>query len=127
MPFSAIGKSSLYTIEAKTADYRMTYLDNNKLFTNRGAAGAVVFTLPPTADISSGWNATVFTCVLDQNVTVQSNTADTMTTFNDLAADSIAWSTLSERAGASAKFTWDGTGWLTQLFTEETATVTVAT
>ena len=121
------GSDALYTIEAKTASYRMTYLDAGKLFTNRAAAGAVTFTLPPTADIPVGWSVTVFSCVLAQDVTVASHAVDTVTTFNDLTADSVAWSTVSERAGNGARFTWDGTGWLTELFTGETSTTTVAT
>jgi predicted RecA/RadA family phage recombinase len=34
-------------VEAKTADYTVTAADRGKVFTNEGAAGAVVFSLPP--------------------------------------------------------------------------------
>jgi hypothetical protein len=36
----------LRTVEAKTANYTVTTNDNGKLFTNEGAAGAIVFALP---------------------------------------------------------------------------------
>ena len=100
--------------------------DLGKLFTTRGAAGSVTFTLPPTVDVVSGWWVEVF-CAAGQNCIVQSNTADTMTVFNDLTADSVAWQTALELIGGSWKFIWDGTGWLTQIMAEETQTQTVVT
>ena len=127
MPFVTAGSNLLRTIEAKTAAYRMTYQDHGKILTNRGAGGSVTLTLPPTADISAGWWVDVFGCVLAQNLIVASFTADTVTTFNDLTADSVALQTASERAGGGFRFVWDGTGWLTQMFTQEVQTVTVAT
>lgn len=99
------------SIEAKTADYRMTYQDAGKLFTNRGAAGTVVLTLPPTADIVSGWWCEAFV-VADQDFTVQSPTADTIVSHNDAAADSVGSATASRRIGNGLRFVWDGTGWL---------------
>ena len=84
-------------------------------------------TLPPTADIWAGWWVEVFGCVLAQNLIVASFTVDTVTTFNDLTADSVALQTASERAGGGFRFVRDGTGWLTQMFTQEVQTVTVAT
>jgi len=122
-----IGVPLFRTIEAKTADYRCTYLDSGKILTNRGAAGAVTITLPPTADIPTGWWIEVFVAA-GQNLTVASNTVDTMVVFNDATADSIAFSTANELIGNGARFVWDGTGWLTFVaLGAETATPTIAT
>lgn len=114
-------------IEAKTAAYTMTRQDECKIFTNRGASGSVTFTLPVVTDLPVGWEVTVFTCVAAQNVVIASNgSSDNLTTFNDLQADTLTFSTSSEIAGAGVRLVWDGTGWLTFLHTEETQTVTIA-
>ncbi len=126
MPLMGYGSDLYRKVEAKTADYRMTYLDLGKIITNRGASGAVTLTLPPQSVLETGWWVDVFAAA-DFDVTVASDTADTMTVFNDLTADSIAWSTGGEILGAAARLIWDGTGWLTQLFTEKSQTTTVAT
>ncbi len=109
--FSGIGGGMYAAISAKTADYRMRYEDIGTLFTNRGAAGAVVLTLPPTADIEIGWWCEAFV-VADQDFTVQSHTADTVVSHNDAAADSVGSATASRRIGNGLRFVWDGTGWL---------------
>jgi hypothetical protein len=115
-------------IAAKTAAYTLTPDDNGKVFTNRGAAGSVTFTLPPTADIPIGFNARFFNVVIDQNLVVASHgSADNIVAFNDPTADSIAFSTASERAGSGVEMVWDGTGWLAFVsLGAETATPTVA-
>lgn len=99
-------------LSAKTASYAMTALDLGTVFTNRGAGAAITFTLPPTADIQIGWWARV-NIAANQSVTVAAETADTLNAFNDIAADSIAFSTSNEKVGAGVEFVWDGTGWLT--------------
>lgn len=114
-------------IVVKTASYTVKAEDLGKLFTNRGAGGAVIFTLPTTGEVFSGWWCEFFTAVLAQDVTITAGTVDTMTTFNDLTADSIALSTANERSGAGVRVVHDGTGWLVFLMTEENQTVTVAT
>lgn len=113
-------------INAKTAAYRMVAEDVGSIITTRGASGSVTLTLPPTANLNVGWNVRVF-CAAGQTVTVASDTADTITTFNDLTADSVALSTSSEKIGGGAEFVWDGTGWLHFQMYQETQTVTVAT
>jgi len=45
-------------------------------------------------------------------MTITSGTADKMTAFNDLTADSIAFSTASEKIGGAVIVIADGTGWL---------------
>lgn len=123
-----ISQSNYRVISAKTADYQIMPEDIGKLFTNRGAAGAVIFTLPVVANIATGWWCRFFTAVLAQNVTIASaDSADNITTFNDLTADSVALSTASERAGFGAEYVWDGTGWLAfHNLGAETQTPTIA-
>jgi len=111
MPSYGIGGDAVRTIEAKTADYRMTYLDLGKIITNRGASGAVVLTLPPTADVPTGWWVDTFV-IADQDLTIQTPAVDTLISQNDATADSIASSTASRRIGNAVQFVWDGTGWM---------------
>lgn len=87
-----IGKSSNYTIDP-TRDRPGT------TFTNKGASGAVTFTLPTPNRAMCGWYYR-FKVVVDQNVTVAAPTADTLVTANDLAADSLTVSTASQKIGA---------------------------
>lgn len=124
---TSIGFTGLKKISAKTADYSVLAADCGTTFTTRGAAGAVNFTLPATSTISAGWWAEFFSAA-DQNMTVTAATADTITAFNDLTADSIAFSTASEKIGGGVRMVWDGTGWLTFVHLGiETQTPTIAT
>lgn len=112
-------------VVAKTGDYSVTEADHDTLFTNRGAAGAVNFTLPATAEKGLRYS---FYVVADQNVTVTGGTADTMVTANDAAADSVAWSTSSEKIGGGFDVYGDGTSWLViSHLAQDGHTVTVAT
>lgn len=96
-------------IVAKTADYTVSAYESGTMFTTRGAAGNVNFTLPATA--SKGlWY--VFYNVADHDLKVTSGTADTVVTFNDAAADSVAYSTMNEQIGGAFLVVGDGTGWL---------------
>lgn len=109
-----------------TTTYRMTLMDLGAIITNRGAGGNLALTLPPTIDLPAGWWVEVF-CVAAGTVTVTAPTASTMVVFNNAAASSIAFSTASEIIGESLRITWDGTGWLTQVFLgAETGTPTIA-
>lgn len=110
---------------AKTADYTVLDSDNGTIFTNSGAAGAVIFTLPATA--KRGLEFT-FNVVADQSVTVTAGTADTLIAFNDLAADSIAFSTAAEKIGGTIRIVGDGSKWIAQVgLGAETQTPTIAT
>ena len=111
------------TIEAKTAAYTLTGKDYGKIFTNRGATGAVTFTLPTPEDRLSGVTATFFV-VADQTVTV-TGPDEKLTTFNDATADSVAFSTSGEKVGGCFECVWDGTTWLVRINAEETQTLTV--
>lgn len=113
-------------VVAKTADYTVVAGDNNRIFTTRGAAGAVNFTLPTLA---KGLRFRFFN-EADQNMTVTSAAADTMVVFNDLAADSIAFSTAAEKIGGSIEvFANDNASkWLVFVnLGAETQTPTIAT
>lgn len=88
-------------VVAKTADYTINpALDSpGTVFTNGGASGAVIFTLPAPGQGTRGWWYR-FVVLADQNVTVKTATADTLLTKNDAAADSVAVSTSGEKIGA---------------------------
>lgn len=112
-------------VVAKTADYTVTTADSGVLFTNRGATGAVNFTLPATA--YRGFRVGFYVAA-DQDVTVTAGTADTMVAFNDAAADSVSFSTASEKVGGMFEVIGDGTGWLVlPRLGADSQTVTVAT
>lgn len=112
-------------VVAKTADYTVTSADNNRIFTNRGAAGAVNFTLPT---IAKGLRYRFFV-EADQTVTVTSATADTLVVFNDAAADSIAASTAGEKIGWACEVIANdnATKWLVFEMIHDAATSVIAT
>lgn len=69
----------------KTADYTLVLADRGKLFTNKGAAGAVNFTLPTDATTPAGWWA-MFTVEAAQNLVIAAtsvNGAATMTSSSN--------------------------------------------
>tara|TARA_R100001086_G_C11847533_1_gene260534 strand:+ start:4036 stop:4854 length:819 start_codon:yes stop_codon:yes gene_type:complete len=94
---------------AKTGDYTVLEADHDVLFSNTGAAGAVNFTLPATAKEGLRYG---FYVTADQDVTVTAGTADTMVTFNDAAADSVAFSTAGNKIGGLIEVYADGAKWL---------------
>ncbi len=91
---------------AKTADYTVVAADSGSVFHTTGATAAVNFTLPK---ISDGPFHFLFINGADQNMTVTAETADTAVTYNDLAADSVAFSTSSEKIGGAIEVWCDGT------------------
>lgn len=97
----AIG-ATLAAVEVKTASYTLTLADHGKLFSTEGAGGAVTFTLPATDDLPTGWFAEFYHAA-DQDMIVAAGTADTMVAFNELDADSVAFSTTAEQIGAYIK------------------------
>lgn len=98
----------------KSASYTIVYpMDApGTIFTNKGAAGAIVFTLPAAIRALLGCHYR-FRTVVDQTITVQPPVADTLLALNDLAADSIALSTggqkLAGEIEAECVETADGT------------------
>ena len=104
----------------------LTIGQSGSVISTEGATGAITFTLPAVAT-SSGvhyW----FQNAEDQNMIIAAP-ADTMTTFTDIAADSVAFSTSSEKVGGGAFAICDGSKWHVQLMTYNSAhqAVTVAT
>jgi hypothetical protein len=95
---------------AKTADYTVLSTDNNTIFTNKGATGAVNFTLPT---IAKGLRFRFFV-EADQTLTLTSVPSDSLVVFNDAAADTIAYSTASEKIGGGFEVVAnsDATKWL---------------
>lgn len=87
----------------KTADFTITpHADRPETtFTNAGAQGAIVGTLPPPTAQLLGVRYH-FLGVADQNFTIATATADTLLTKNDATADSVAISSSGEKIGAHA-------------------------
>lgn len=98
-------------IKAKTAAYTCTVEESGVLFTNRGATAAITFTLPLNSTCPIGTEF-MFYGVSAYGFTVTSNPADTITTLNDAAADSLTMTTTSKIIGAAVRVIWDGTSWL---------------
>lgn len=112
-------------VVAKTADYTILEADNNTLFTNRGASGAVVLTLPATA--KKGLRYGVYVAA-NQNLTLTAGTTGTLVVFNDAAANSISFQTANEIIGGMFEVIGDGTGWLViNHLGAEAQTITIAT
>lgn len=111
--------------EAKTAAYTCTKYDSGTIFHTTGATAAVTFTLP---QITDGPFYFLFICGADIGMTVTAATADTAVTFNDLNADSVAFSTASEMIGAAIEVICDGTTlFVLPRLGSEAQTVTVTT
>lgn len=109
---------------AKAADYTVVADDNGTLFTTLGAAAAVNFTLPTLA---RGLEFEFYNEV-NQNMTITA-AAGTLVAFNNAAATSIAFSTLSEKIGGKIKIraNSDATKWLAEVnLGAETQTPTIA-
>lgn len=99
----------------KTANYTINTISDRSrtLFTNRGASGAITFTLPTLQSGNSrylGWGYEFFV-VVDQSFAVQS-AAGKMVALNNAAATSVTVNTGGQRVGAAIKCIWDGTSWL---------------
>ena len=94
-------------LTTKTANYTVLTSDNNTLFDNRGAAGAVTFTLPTTPYLGLRYG---FYVVADQSVTVTA-AAGKLVAYNNNAATSVAISTALKKVGAMIELVADGTSW----------------
>lgn len=97
-------------VVAKTANYTVDLSVHRPQtrFTNRGAGGAVTFTLP-----SGGGRVGLefeFFGVADQTFTVSAGAALGVA-FNNAACASLACSTSGQKIGALIRATWDGTSW----------------
>lgn len=101
-------------VVAKTASYTvdLNATRSGTRFTNRGASGAITFTLPtPNAgdQVRVGYCLS-FLGVADQNVIVAA-AAGKAVVFNNAAAASLAAQTAGQKIGALIEAMWDGTSW----------------
>lgn len=113
-------------ILVKTADYTVVQTESGSFYTTTGLTAPINFTLPA---ISTGPWIFFFIAGAAQNLTVTSATADTIVTFNDLAADSVAFSTSGEIIGGGlCAFTNGTTLFVLQIFgVAHRQTATIAT
>jgi len=109
-------------IKAKTADYTVVAGDFDSIFTTRGAAAGVTFTLPKAANSSGG--IVEFYAVADQDLIIAGQDEE-LVVFNDLTADKIEFSTTNEKIGGGFRAVCDGTSWIVVPLATETQTVTV--
>jgi hypothetical protein len=107
---------------AKTADYTIVAADNNRLFTNTGASGAVNFTLPA---LTAGL-AFEFLVAAAQNVTVTSAEGSNVVWDGNASASSLAFSTGSHQIGGHLQFYCNaaGTKWYVRQLGPSGCTVT---
>ena len=117
---------SLKPVIAHASSASLTIGESGALITTEGSSGAVTLTLPAVAS-SKGvhyW----FVNGEDQNMIIAAP-SDTMVTFNDVAADSVAFQTSNEKVGGGVFTYCDGAKWFVQLSTYDGADqlVTVAT
>lgn len=104
----------LKRIRAKTANYTVNPNTDfgGQRFTNRGAVGAVTFTLPTLNTQPDYVGLTYeFYGIADQTFTVTA-AAGKAVAFNNAACASLACSTGGQKIGALIIAVWDGTSWL---------------
>jgi hypothetical protein len=103
----ARGKCLRGPIVPKTANYTCLASDSGTIFTTTGTEGAVNFTLPA---VSAGlWFE--FIATANYAMLVKTATADTLITFNDVAADSVSYETENGIIGGALICICDGTNW----------------
>lgn len=112
-------------VVVKTSSYTITTADFGTVFTTRGAAAAVTFTLPAASSLNTGeW--VLFINVADYNMMVE-GADEGLVVFNNLTADNILFGTASEKIGGALLAISDGTSWVVLPLATETQTVTVDT
>lgn len=91
----------------KTASYTVQARESGTIFDTLGATAAVVFTLPAIS-ATEKWNFT-FANGADVDMTVTAAAAGSLVTYADLGANSIAFSTSSEKVGGVVDVWSNGT------------------
>lgn len=123
--FRQPGRQRELIVETGTA-LTLSATDAGKTICNVGAAGAITVTMPSAATCNPGDDFLFLSCA-DQSFTI-SFTAGQAIALNDIAANSVALSTTSEKAGGAILVTCvNGSKFHCAFLTEETQTVTVAT
>lgn len=129
---------ALCRVVVKTADYTIVSPvtsagdASGTIFTNRGATGTVIFTLPAPVGALAGVYYE-FVGIADFTMTVKTATADTLIAANDIAADSLSQATAGQLIAASMRAVCDGVSWIAMGTTPgkgadtTTTTFTVAT
>jgi hypothetical protein len=104
-------------VAAKTANYAMTSSatsagdPSRSVFTNRGAVGAVTYTLPAPVQALTGVEYE-FWGVAGQNTIVNAGGAGKGVAFNNAAITTVTCSTAGALIGAHIRAVCDGTSWL---------------
>ena len=112
-PATGISAPAAYVGEfAVTANTTLKVADSGKLYTNLGASGAVVFTLP---SISAGLYFG-FLVNAGQTVTVSSAEGNNIVWFNTVAGNSLSFNTSNGKIGGWLDFmsSANGTLWYVQ-------------
>ncbi len=109
-------------IHTLAAAYTFVAEDSGTFFK---CTAALTFTLPSASAAFKGCHCWIYVAA-DVTVTI-AGTAGELTTFNDIAANSVAFSTSSEKVGACIHALCDGVTWMIIVQAEETQTMTVTT
>lgn len=104
-------RAGVRPVVAKTASYTINPAVDKPgtLFTNRGASGAVTFSLPTANQALAGWEF-FFKAHAAQNLLVNAVSGG-IVTLNNAAATSLAAQTGSQIIGAEIHALCDGTSW----------------
>ncbi len=93
------------TVEVKTADYAITAEDTGKLLVGNKSGSAMTFTLPAVATAKGcTWD---FIQMKDENLVI-AGPSDSIVAKHNVAADSVTFSTSTEKIGAGCRVICDG-------------------
>lgn len=115
-----LGRMKYATMTAKTSDYTVTAAETGTIFHTTGAGSSVAFTLPAKA---AGLFFT-FINTVDKGMKIVAEAADTLVTFNDVAADDVRFYTAGNKIGASVDVIGTATKWFVRPNGANTMTVT---
>lgn len=110
-------------IKPIAAAYTFANEDSGAVFI---CSAALTFTLPAAASAGAGCHCIVINGA-DTNLLIATANAGELVTLNDVAANSVALSTSSEKVGGGFHCICDGAKWYALPMTEETQTITVLT
>lgn len=110
-------------IRPLAAAYTFNIEDTGNVFI---ASAALTFTLPTAAVGYKGSHLWLINGA-DTALTLSANTAGDLVVLNDVAANSVAWSTASEKIGAGWHIICDGSKWYALPMADETQTQTITT
>jgi len=105
--FQELASQLALPVKIKTATATLLKSETGSLIVVRGT-GAVTLTLPA---IDKGLWYFILNAV-DQDLIIAAPTADTLITFNDVAADSVDFDQAGNKIGAAALIACDGTSWI---------------